>query len=115
MAQPPRSAPDSARAAIPVFRGRVAPVLDTCTRLLVLEAGSRELPVRCTCLTDRVEKLLDLGIQVVICGAVSTQLAAMLADSKISLICGIAGEVGEVTKAYRQGQLHLACYHLPGF
>lgn len=103
------------QAAVPVFQGRVAPVLDTCTHLLVLGPEPRRLPLACKGLADRVEMLQTLGVQVVICGALSQQLAALLAEKKIQVICGIAGDVPEVVRAYHRNRLHLPCFHLPGF
>jgi hypothetical protein len=104
-----------ARAAIPVFRGRVAPVLDSCTQLWVLDSQVRAVPLECACLRDRVRSLLDLGVEVVICGAVSDYLSRLLEKNHIRLVCGIAGDAQEVVRAYRQGRLHLACFRMPGF
>jgi predicted Fe-Mo cluster-binding NifX family protein len=104
-----------ARAAIPVYRGRVAPVLDTCTQLWVLDSEVRTVPVDCSCLRDRVQSLLNLGVEVIICGAVSAYLGSLLERNQIGLVCGIAGDAEEVVRAYRQGRLHLACFRMPGF
>lgn len=111
----PAASVETMPAALPVFHGRVAPVLDTCTRLLVLGPEPRRLPLVCNGLADRVEALQALGIQVVICGALSQQLASLLAEKKIRVICGIAGNVPAVVRAYQQNRLHLPCFHLPGF
>ncbi|MCJ8501843.1 NifB/NifX family molybdenum-iron cluster-binding protein [Desulfatitalea alkaliphila] len=111
----PTASVESVAAALPVFHGRVAPVLDTCTQLLILGPEPRRLPLACSGLADRAEALQTLGVQVVICGALSQQLAALLAEKKIRVICGIAGNVPAVVRAYQQNRLHLPCFHLPGF
>ncbi len=102
------------RTAIPVFRGRVAPVLDTCTCLVILNSDLHRVSIECTCLQSRLQMFENLGIQVIICGAVSEFLSRLLQEKNVRMICGIAGDIDEVIQAYRTGRLHLACYRMPG-
>lgn len=104
------------RIAIPEFMGRVAPVLDACTRLLITTASeSRHFPVECSCMNDRLAAFTNLGVQVVICGALSTFLANFLKEKNIRLIYGISGDIEEVLQAYLQGYLHRDHFRMPGF
>jgi hypothetical protein len=108
------------RTAIPVFRGRVSPVLDTCTRLCLLEPGRargirrKTLPVRGDTLFERAEEIKKSGACVVICGAVSNPLYNLLKERYVEIVCGITGDVDEVIRAYRNGTLSQARYRMPG-
>jgi hypothetical protein len=107
------------RMAVPIFRGRVAPVLDTCTRLLVVEMEDatccgRQVPMNAQSFPERVQELTRLGIAVIICGALSDHFCSFLEEKKIQLICGIAGDIDEVIAAYREGTLARACFRMPG-
>ncbi|MBN2033757.1 MAG: hypothetical protein JW836_10805 [Deltaproteobacteria bacterium] len=109
------SAEKDNRIAVPLFKGRVAPVLDTCSQLLVMDPEMRCLTVECASLNDRVKLLQNLGIRVIVCGAVSEYLYNLLEEKKIRLISGISGDVEEVLQAYRDGRLHHPCFRMPGF
>jgi predicted Fe-Mo cluster-binding NifX family protein len=108
------------RTAVPVFRGRVSPVLDTCTRLCLLESDGKQANARRTIsvtpasLLDRVREIQKLGIGVIICGAVSDSFYNLLRDADIDLICGITGDIDEVIDAYRRGTLDHPCFRMPG-
>jgi predicted Fe-Mo cluster-binding NifX family protein len=108
------------RTVIPVFLGRVSPVLDTCTRLCLVETGRRKgvrrksMPVRGNSLIERAEEIGKLGAGVVICGAVGNPLYTLLKERDIDVICGITGEIGEVIKAYRTGTLGQPRFRMPG-
>ncbi|HDR15985.1 MAG TPA: hypothetical protein ENN79_10975 [Desulfobacteraceae bacterium] len=109
------SSGNNKRIAIPEFMGRVAPVLDACTRLLIIDSESRRLVVECSCMNDRLELFSNFGVQVVICGALSTFLSDFLEEKKIHLLYGISGDIEEVLQAYRQGYLHRDHFCMPGF
>lgn len=109
------------RVALPVFNGRVSPVLDSCTRLYVLEssgiarASNQTLRVKGTSIFERVGELKRIGIKIIICGALSESFYNLLREAGIELVCGITGEIEEVIDAYRNGTLGHARFQLPGF
>jgi len=113
--------PGFPRTAIPVFRGRVSPVLDTCTRLGILEPVRKRRIVRRTVslkgnsIYERAREIKKLKIEVIICGAVSDAFFNLLKTSDIHLVCGISGDVEEVTEAYRKGTLANMRFRMPGF
>lgn len=115
-----RRSPGFPRTAIPVFRGRVSPVLDACTRLVILEPdrkrqiGRRTVPVKGNSIYERAGEIKKLKIEVVICGAVSGAFFNLLKTSDIHLVCGISGDVEEVAEAYRKGTLVQARFRMPG-
>ena len=108
------------RIAVPIWEDKVSPVLDTATKLLILETldqneisraeallNEQEIPKRCF----RIRKL---DIDVLICGAVSRHFSEMLSVSGVNIITGISGAVEEIIKAYFDGTLNQSKYLLPG-
>ena len=128
LSQGPQPLPGPSRApvmgnaltAIPVFRGRISPVLDTCTQLTLLVPGREQLPLRRTLplkgnsIFERVDEIKCLGVGVVICGAVSSAFYNLLIKNSIELVCGITGDIEEVIVAYRSGTLSNARFRMPG-
>ena len=108
------------RTAIPVFMGRVSPVLDTCTQLGLLEPGRKRkitcqtIPVKGKSIFERADEIKKLGVLVVICGAVSDALYNLLKESNIDLVCGITGDIEEVIDAYHNRTLTQARFRMPG-
>jgi predicted Fe-Mo cluster-binding NifX family protein len=108
------------RTAIPVFMGRVSPVLDTCTQFGLLEPDRnheivrRTVPVKGNSIYERAGEIKNLGVEVIICGAVSDAFFNLLKESDIDLVCGITGDVEEVIDAYSKGALVQARFRMPG-
>lgn len=100
--------------------GRVSPVLDTCTRLCVLESDGkhktahRAIPMKRASILERAAEIQKLGIGVIICGAVSDHLYNLLREAGIDLVCGITGEIDDVIDAYRKGTLDQGRFRMPG-
>ena len=108
------------RIAIAVWQSRVSPVFDVAGRLLVVEAESgretsrTEETIAEPFLPRKVRRLRELGVNVLICGAISRPLAAMIAQAGIAVIPWIAGEVDQVLKGYLDGQLPDPRFLMPG-
>ena len=108
------------KVAIPIWKKRVSPVLDTACRLLVVEFTndqevSREiLDIPQVNIPYRVSFLADRGISVLICGAISNRFEQMLVASRIKPIPWFGGNVDEILAAYVSGTLQNNNYHLPG-
>lgn len=111
----------SPRIAVPVFRGRVSPVLDNCTQLRILESGGKDatdspaIPMKNASLFERADEIHQLGIGLIICGAVSDSFYNLLRQAGIDLICGITGDIDEVIDAYWRGMLEQPRFRMPGF
>jgi predicted Fe-Mo cluster-binding NifX family protein len=109
------------RVAIPIFRKKISPVFDSCSRVLLVdivknrEVDRKELYLDALSLTDRVAILQKSGVSVVICGGISDVMESMLVGVKIDLICDITGEVDHVLKAYLDQGLDQTQFHIPGF
>lgn len=107
--------------AIPTFRSRVAPVLNWCSRMLIIpenetdEAADRELVLNDMSGFDRLRALREKGVDTLICGAVSPELLNYGEDLGLRIIHGVAGEIDEVLQAYYEGQLDQPRFRLPGY
>lgn len=105
--------------AIPVMRGRVAPVLNWCTRMLIFPAlpngaETEELWLPEQGPEDRLRLLQEKGVHTLICGALSADLQYRATKLGLAIIPGVAGEVGEVLAAYRENRLSQPEFWLPG-
>ncbi|NOQ45946.1 MAG: hypothetical protein GQ559_04625 [Desulfobulbaceae bacterium] len=108
------------KVAIPIWSGRVSTVFDFAHRLLLVEfdgsdeMGRSELPLHGSFAIMRAKRLSHLGVEVLICGAISRPLARMVASQGIEIIPFISGTVSEVLNAYLNGQLADPRFCLPG-
>jgi predicted Fe-Mo cluster-binding NifX family protein len=106
--------------AIPIWKDRISPVLDTASRLLIVEVEAQreesrfetylsepELPRRCI-------RIQGLGVDLLICGAISRPYSTLLAASGIDVIQGISGHPEDVLQAYLQGNLFDSRFLMPG-
>ena len=105
--------------AIPVMRGRVAPVLDWCSRVLIypvtLEGQTRqELWAPELEPLERLQLLQEKGVNTLICGALSADLKTGADNLRLEVIPGVAGEIEEVLRAYQQNRLDQPEFRLPG-
>jgi len=108
------------KVAIPIWAGRVSPVLDVARRLVVaeLEAGNeisrKEEPVDETDLFRRAQRIRELGVHLLICGAVSRPLEDMLRANGVQVIPWICGPVDDVLELFISGQPFSPNYLMPG-
>ncbi len=105
--------------AIPIMRGRVAPVLNWCSRTMIFpespEAGSaQELWTPELGPSERLQLLREHGVQTLICGALSLDLQNCAVGLGLKIIPGVAGDIAEVIKAYREKCLDQPEFWLPG-
>jgi len=112
---------DMLRVAIPIFRSRVSPILDSCTRIILIdiehnqEIERSEIHLNGLSLIERVSVLQKSSVKTIICGAISDMFQNMLQNVKIYLITGIAGEVEQVVGAYLSESLNDPQFYMPGF
>jgi predicted Fe-Mo cluster-binding NifX family protein len=108
------------KVAIPISDGRVSPVTDTACRVLVAEvAGGRELSRRTVDIPQagmphRANFLAGLGIDVLICGAISRAFEQLLAASGVKARPWYRGDVDEILAAHASGTLQSEAFLLPG-
>jgi predicted Fe-Mo cluster-binding NifX family protein len=109
------------RLAIPVRHDRVSPVFDTASRLLLVDLAdgieqARQLVevAQATFPTERAKRLAELGVNVLVCGAISRPLAGCVSAARIALVPWVAGPVEEVLRAYLVGKLVGLRWRMPG-
>ena len=106
--------------AIPVFRARVSPVLDWCSKIMIFsEKGTdleshRQVDVTEKNVLRLMQNLREQGIETLICGALSPETLDYGESIGMKIIHGIAGEIEEVLQAYRERKLDQPKYWLPG-
>lgn len=106
--------------AMPVSSGRVSSAFDFARRLLVVEYGdSREIDRRELVLEEepplsRARRLVALGANTLICGAISRSVAERLAAGGIDIIPFVSGPVEKVLAAYLAGNLESTAFLMSG-
>jgi predicted Fe-Mo cluster-binding NifX family protein len=108
------------KVAVTVWEGAVSTVCDFCSQLLIfdIEVRAAKNPLSLTFDTQwwpaRVNRLKLLGVDVLLCGALSRPLERLLAAADIKVIAWLCGPVEEIVRAYEEGTLFSAGFALPG-
>ena len=106
--------------AITSWNGRISPVFDVSRQIVVMEAkdgrviNRQERDLESSEPSAKVAKLTELGIDTLICGAVSRPLADMIVARGIKLVPFVAGETEQVAEAYLAGSLLNTAFAMPG-
>jgi predicted Fe-Mo cluster-binding NifX family protein len=108
------------RVAIPISDGRISPVFDSARRLVLVDVDNgRE--VRRTEegleepeLAPRARRVAELGADVLICGAISRPLEAMLLSVGVEVVPQTCGQAEDVLRAFVSGQLTEQAFLMPG-
>jgi predicted Fe-Mo cluster-binding NifX family protein len=106
--------------ALTVWENRISPLFDCARRLLIVEVFDRTATGKHVESFDyksplsRATRLSDLGVNVLICGAVSDSFARMIETHGISIIPFVAGSVEEVLDAYLKSGLYDSKFRMPG-
>lgn len=97
------------RLAIPIWEKRVSPVFDTAERLLIVDVEENEISYRQGSLAlcpsqQRMQLLNQLGVAILICGAITRPLWEGLVNSGIEVIPNICGDVDLILQSYLSGE-----------
>jgi predicted Fe-Mo cluster-binding NifX family protein len=107
--------------AMPVWENKISPVLDTASRLLVVELKQGEDMSRFEIYLDerdlskRCARITGLGVDTLICGAVTRHFSDMLEALGVGVITGISGQPDDVLRACFEGRLAHSKYLMPGW
>ncbi len=108
------------KAALATWNERIAPVFDVTVELTVVtsEEGQitnrqrvgieRETPL------EKVHSLTGLGINTLICGAISYPLHALIVEQGITVVPFITGDIDSVMQAWLEDRLKDDCFAMPG-
>jgi len=108
------------KVAMTVWNGRISPVLDAARSLLVVEmengvaSSRREEFVLGESVQEKLSRLEELGVETLVCGAVSRPLAKMIASRGIRLIPFVCGDSEEVLKAVAANRIPGTAFSMPG-
>ena len=106
--------------AVPNCQGRVSPVFDVAARLLVvrLKGGAEQERTEIVLFEKQPDgiarSLAELGVNVLICGAISQGLQLVLEKAGIQVVAHICGGVDPVIAAYGAGALQGPEFLMPG-
>ena len=106
--------------AVPNCQGRVSPVFDVAARLVLVRLkGEAEVERKEVVLFEKqpegiVRSLREVGIKVLICGAISQGLLAALEQAGIRVVPQVCGGLDAVIAAFRQGTLAQPEFVMPG-
>lgn len=105
---------------IPIWRGRVSPLLDVAGRFLLVrleggrEEARREIRIDEKGLVPRSKRIVQLGTDVLICGALSRPLEESLVSEAVRVIPYTCGAAEQVLRAFRLGQFTDGAFLMPG-
>jgi predicted Fe-Mo cluster-binding NifX family protein len=105
--------------AIPVWDNCVSSAFDFANRLLLVdlqngsESNRTEISLSNESIPQKANKLKSLGVEVLICGAISRALACQVTASGIEVLPYVLGPVDEILKAYLTNQLGQPRYAMP--
>lgn len=106
--------------ALPVWEGKISPVLDTACRIVIFDVEGRKATLKDEAHLQGIDsirkcaRIKELDVDLLICGAVSRHFGMMLADSGVKIIPWIAGAADEVLEAFMNGRLFNTRYIMPG-
>jgi predicted Fe-Mo cluster-binding NifX family protein len=109
------------RVALTVWENRISPVFDCARLLLVADIENQTVTGRCfmpfltTFPALRAAELFDLGIDVLICGAISHVFASTVEAYGIQIYPFVTGDPNRVLDAYLSDTLNRPDFHMPGF
>lgn len=105
--------------AMTVWGDRVSPVLDSAKNLLVADISAGEVVgrrieyIEAVLLPRRLLELKQQGVQMLICGAVSQEMAAIVESCDIKLLPFLAGDVDKILEAVVHGR-SVSAFAMPG-
>lgn len=106
--------------AVTIWNERISPVLDVAREVLVLDVENRSIVGRQkeklpgTEPWAQVERIVALGPHVLICGAISQPMVALLTSAGIRIVPFTAGDVEEVVAAWLAHTLPSPALCMPG-
>lgn len=108
------------RVAIPLWRGRVSPVFDEASRILLVDITDKQERHRSVESLvprnpfERAQLLPELGVDLLICGMISQTQQTALASAGIRVIPHICGCMDEVISALIDGRIENGALLMPG-
>jgi predicted Fe-Mo cluster-binding NifX family protein len=108
------------RVAIPLWQGRVSPVFDEASRILLVDISEKQEQHRqeesliARHPFERAQLLPRLGVDLLVCGMISQTQQTALASAGIKIIPHICGPLEEVIAAFLDGRIESGALLMPG-
>lgn len=108
------------RIALSAWENRIAPVFDVAPAIVLVEDAAgrvvrqvqEHLPAGPA--AQKALRLAELGVDTLVCGAISSSLEMMVSAYGIEVVAFISGDVDEVLRAFRSRGLSGKDYGMPG-
>jgi predicted Fe-Mo cluster-binding NifX family protein len=108
------------KVAIPLWQGRVSPVFDEASRILIVDIseGRENCRRQESLLThnpfERAQMLPKLGVDLLICGMISHTQQTALNSTGVRVIPHICGPMEDVIAAFLDGRIENGAMLMPG-
>jgi len=108
------------KVAIPLWQGRVSPVFDEASRILIVdiysgkERSRREESLLMHNPFERAQALPRMGVDLLICGMISQTQETALDSAGVKTIPHICGPMEEVIAAFLDGRIENGAMLMPG-
>lgn len=108
------------KVAIPHWQGRVSPVFDVASTVLIaeidggIERGRRDVVLDGEDPYKRAARLAETGADVLVCGAISWPLEMAISTAGIEVIPQTCGDTERVLAAFINGELGEDAFLMPG-
>lgn len=106
--------------ALAVWQNRISPVFDSSRDLLIVETENgkenarRYVILKIYTPAARADELSDMGVQVLICGAISQPFANAIESRGIYIIPFVAGDINPVIRSFLEGKILNSDLYMPG-
>ena len=103
-----------------VWEDRIPPLFDVAKQLLIVDVEDGKELSRWEVLLEegwppnRVSQLVDLAVEVFICGGISRSLADSLRSAEITVISQIKGKSEQILAAFLNGDFPSPRFAMPG-
>jgi predicted Fe-Mo cluster-binding NifX family protein len=108
------------KAAFAVWNNRIAPVFDVAREVRLVEAESgriireRDEKLLADSGPEKGRRLIELGVDTLVCGAISRLMLSQIAAYDIRVVSFVAGDIGEVMRAWLSGDFIKEAFTMPG-
>ncbi len=108
------------QAAFIIWENRIAPVFDTADQAVIVTRGkhgrteTRLEPLAGPTPAHDLMRLRDMGVGMVVCGAMSRPVQQVAASYGLRVVCFVAGRTEDMVAAWLAGRLEHSRYAMPG-
>lgn len=108
------------KTALTTWSGRIAPVFDVAGHAVLItsengiQTGKTTLELSGGAVTDKIACLVNAGVDMLVCGAISRQALAMVNARNITVYPFIAGKTSEVIQAWLNDRHNMNDFSMPG-